>query len=103
MRTVTVELLPCANPTLCENLDSPCYGNVSLKIGDESWEPDPFNHCIVQFHRVPVSDYLLKWIGLRYECGPACDGVETCYVIGSAHQIAIRPTQNGFCPVEKPS
>jgi len=73
-RTVTIDLWSCDGGPCEGDEESGCQRSVWLQVGDESWKPEPF-FCHVQFHRVPVGDYLVS-VTRRVACGPACDALE---------------------------
>ena len=97
LRTVTVDLWSCDGGPCGGDEEPGCQRAVSLRVGDESFAPDPF-FCLVQFHRVPAGDYLVV-VARRVACGPACEAPERCQVVASANRIAIEPAADGECPV----
>lgn len=97
LRTVTIYLWSCDGGPCDGDADSGCQRSVSLRVGRQSFAPDPF-FCLVQFHAVPAGDYLVTVIR-RVACGQACDALELCQVVASANQIAIEPVADGECPV----
>ncbi len=104
LRTVTVELWSCEGGPCTGSEESGCQRGVSLEIGDDldqiyyDPQPEPF-FCAVQFHRVPDFTYLVRVVGGRVACGPACDGYEACAALASENHIAIVPVAEGECPV----